>query len=235
MLLAEEGQPEPLGFAGEQNPAMPGGRAALDLLHARVDVPERHRHDRDQATRVGRSPVAQEVVVGLDAGELERVVLDLQELLAAEPGDVGVEHLGPDALAVHVLQAGAGVVRRWMHVLIGGRSAGKRLRPAGKGGDPGGVDLHPIQQPDVETLVVTHHMRDVVAVLGRHPRRPHITWLGDVRVAIDDLVAHGCLPTSHCPLVIRRSRNWPSFACPRCRQRGRERNAAACRWHHSSP
>ena len=192
-----------LRFAGEKDAAMPGRGAALELAHVGVDVPERHRHDGDQPSRVGRRPVTQEVVVGLDADELERVIVDLQEFLAAEAGDVRIEHLRPDAVAIHQLQPGVRVVRGGVHVLVGRRSAGERFGPAGECRDPGRVDLHPVQEPDVDTGVVAHHMRNVVDVAGRHPSGPHVPRLGDVGVAVDDVVAHGRLRFSlRCHSVI---------------------------------
>jgi hypothetical protein len=193
VLLTKVGQPEPLRLAGEQHPAVPGSGAALDLAHARVDVPERHRHDRDEATGIGRRPVAKEVVVDLDADELEGVVTDLQELLASETGHVRVEHLRPDAVAVHQFQARVRVVGRGMHVLVRGRRAGKWRGPAGKCRDPRGIDLDSVEQPDVNAGGVSDHVRNVLDIARRDARGPHVTRLGDVRVAVDDVVAHGRL------------------------------------------
>ena len=104
--LAEVGQPEALRFTGEEDAAVARVEVALDLLDRLVDVPERHGHDREQPACVGRRPVAQEVVVRAHAHELELVVADAEEALAAEAGDVRVEHLRPDADLVHVPRGG---------------------------------------------------------------------------------------------------------------------------------
>ena len=100
------GRPKRHGSPVNSSPRWPVGRAPLDLGHRGVEVPERGGHHRDEPVGVGRGPVAQEVVVGPHADELQLVVAEAEEPLAAEAGHVGVEHLGPDADLVHVGEPG---------------------------------------------------------------------------------------------------------------------------------
>ena len=92
------GSPKRCGSPVKRMPRWPGvERSARPPSTVCVDVPERRGHDRDEPAVVGRRPVAQEVVVRAHAHELELVVGDAEEALAAEAGDVRVEHLRPDA------------------------------------------------------------------------------------------------------------------------------------------
>jgi hypothetical protein len=167
--VAEVGQPEAPRLAGEQQPPMAGARAALDLRDRGVEVPERGGHHGDEPVRVGRRPVAQEVVVGPDAHQLELVVLQPQEPLAAEAGHVGVEHLGPQPDLVHVGQPGVGVVGRGVAVLVGPRPVREGLAPSGGGGGADLVEGLTLEEPLVLAGGGALHLGHVVDVLRRHP------------------------------------------------------------------
>ena len=102
---ARTGSPKRCGSPVNRIPLWPSSMPRSDLGDSQVDVPVRRRHDRDEPARVGRRPVAQEVVVGAHAQDLELGVVDREELLAPEAGDVGVDDLGPRPDRIHVREA----------------------------------------------------------------------------------------------------------------------------------
>ena len=217
--LAEERQPEAVRLAGEEDPAVAGVDVALDLLDRFVDVPERHGHDREQAARVGRRPVAQEVVVRAHAHELELVVGDPQEPLAAEPGDVRVEHLGPDADLVHVPQAGVGVVGRGRALLERLRARGERLGPPRDRGETGAAERDAVEHPDVAAVVVALDVRHVLEVALRHAGGPHVGRLGEMRVRVDDELRHAATVRQSGALVTRAPHEVVGVRVVRCVRR----------------
>ena len=165
----------------------------------------------EQPARVGRGPVAQEVVVRADAHELQLVVADAEEALAAEAGDVRVEHLGPDPDLVHVLEARLGVVRG-----AGGtprRSAG----PAGNGSGQPATAVSPGLLNGVPSSTQTSRPSSLRSTCGTwsryrcgHPSRPHVGRLGDVRVGVDDELRHAATVRQCGEIGIRAQPTWNS-------------------------
>ncbi len=147
-----------------------------------------------QPVGVGRTPLGEKIVVGAHAGELQFGILEIEELLRSEPGDVGVQDLGPDPHLVHVLEALVGVVGGGRAVVVALPGHHLTFGVDAGGGDPHCVDLCALEHPDVPALVVANHMGDVVPPLRRHPGSPHICGLGDVGVGVDDpSIVHGVL------------------------------------------
>ena len=124
------------------------------------------------------------------AHELELVVTDVEEPLAAEAGHVRIEHLRPDPHLVHVAEAGIGVVRGRVALLVGLRAGGERLGPARDRGEPGAAERRAVEHPHVAALVVALDVRHLVEVPRRDPGGPHVGWLGEVRVGVDDELRH---------------------------------------------
>ncbi len=161
---------------------------ALDLAHRGGEIPERRRHDRNQAPRVCAAPFEQEVVVGAHALEHQLRVAEAQEAAGAEAADVRVDHVAPELLLVHPGEAGLRVVHRGRDVLIALAHVGE-----GAGVTRGRVRARHAagliaDEPEVDAVHVAD-VRYAVAPLARDARRPHVGGLGDVRVDVDDAMA----------------------------------------------
>ena len=103
-----EGRPSGYGFSGNVTAKHPLLAAALDLLHAEVDVPERQQRQRDEpALAVAGAPLVDDpVVVRLHAEQREVVVGALVERLTAESGEgVGEADRRFGVVGVHVGEA----------------------------------------------------------------------------------------------------------------------------------
>src|SRR5690606_25555529 len=103
---------ETLRLAGEEDALVTGGGTALDLPRGRLRIPKRRRADRDEAPRIRRDPLEEEIVVRANAREHQLGVAEPEEGLVPEAADVRVERHRPDADLVHVREARRGVVRR---------------------------------------------------------------------------------------------------------------------------
>ena len=187
MGIAEVGQVVELRLPGEQHPPMTRGRAPLHLRHRGRDVPERGRHDREQATRIGAAPLEQEVVVRADARQHQLRVAEPEELLVPEAGHVRIQRLGPDPDRVQVLEPGVGLPRRERDLVHVARRARERLRPARDRGVTNRDQRGAVgEMPGVATgLGVPQEPRPEVAEPRREPGRPDVAGLGHVGVDID--------------------------------------------------
>ncbi len=147
----------------------------------------------DETSRVGRAELLeQEVVVRLDAGEHEVVVVVTEEVthraLRRE------QDLRADAVDVHIGEAGIAVVATGARLVVGDavptelveRHARSRDQPDRIGIAPDG------RQPGVATLVVVHELGRLVLVLRRQPVRPDVRGFENVAVGVDDLVLRHC-------------------------------------------
>ena len=165
--------------------AQPG--APLDLGQRELDVPERYRGDGDEPVGGGRSPVAEKIVVGGHALGHHLPVAKPQEVAVAEPAHVGIQDLGPDALAVHEFQPGVGVVhgRGDLVVGLGDLQRHETVEPGHRviARRPQRLPVHHPGVPPVHPLNMGH----LVVQTGWHPRRPHIRRLGQVGVHVDHL------------------------------------------------
>ena len=117
LLMRERRLLEILRLTRKQNRPMACRLTALDFGYRLRDVPERQRAHREQARRIGARPLGEKVVVRLHARELETVVVHAQKILRAEAADVRIDHLCPNAFAVHVREPRTRVVRRGIEEL----------------------------------------------------------------------------------------------------------------------
>ena len=147
---------------------MPDVSAALDLGCGGLDVPEGGRHHRDEATRIGRDPLDEPVVVGAHAREHELGVVQPEEGLAPEASDVRVEGHRPGADLVHVGEARLGVVGGGRALVQIPGNGGEGLRPARHGGGAhGNLAFLASELPDVDAVVRAHHARRRILELRR--------------------------------------------------------------------
>ena len=200
MRVREVGEPVLLQRRGPQHAAVSHRVAAPQLLDRLREVPERqHREQHEPLGRVG-GELRLVVVVGPHARELQVVVGQGHERVTLERDDVGVQHLGVDAVAVHVRDAGGGVVAGGVGLVEGRRARRRELAPARHAvvadeAAPAVADL-PAQR--AARLVPLHSGRVGAEACG-DPCRPEVGRLGEVRVGIDDTKTgvdgtHGALP-----------------------------------------
>src|SRR5262245_21549578 len=118
MPVADHREAETLRFPREEYATCAQPHTTLELLDGGIDVPERRRHDRQQSPWVSGRPLQQKVIVSRHAEKLELLVVEHQKVLAAETANIGVQHLSPDASAVHVLESFPGVKGAGMNVVV---------------------------------------------------------------------------------------------------------------------
>ena len=128
----------------------------------------------------------QEVVVRLDAGEHEVVVVVAEEV--AHRALRRVEQLGVHAVDVHVLEPGRAVVATGARLLVGDAEPAELVeRHPGRRDEPDRVGLAADRgQPRVAALRVLHELRRLVRVLLGQPVGPDVGRLEDVAVGVDD-------------------------------------------------
>jgi hypothetical protein len=188
MAVVERRLPPNLGLVAREDGLVPEGRAALDLVHPGIDIPEGARHHGDEALRIGAAPLDQEVVVGLHALEHELGIPDLEEGLGPEAAGVGVENLGMDAVVVHQGQTRLGVPGRGRTLVEGHAALGKRAVVAGRGHEAGAhARVLAAHDPDVPALDALE-MGDGIAPFRRQPGGPGVGRLGDVGIGVDGAV-----------------------------------------------
>ena len=90
MGVAEQRQTEPLRLSGEQDSSVAEFGASGDLGHCVIDIPEGRGDYGHESQGVGRDPIQLEVVVGLDTGQHQLAVFQLQEVLRPESSDIGI-------------------------------------------------------------------------------------------------------------------------------------------------
>ena len=105
-LVVVVGEAKLGGVVGQLDGAGPDGGQPLDLGDGVLDVDDRQLVRHDQALRVDGGEVGEVVVER--PGDGPPLVTD--EMEAPEGAQLGVQHLGLDAVAVHVAQAGRGIV-----------------------------------------------------------------------------------------------------------------------------
>ena len=187
MAAAQDGKVMGLRLPRKEDTLVPHLGAAFDLDHRGLDIPERGREDRNEPPRVWRNPIDQEVVVGPHAGQHELRIIEAQKSLAPKATHVGVEGHGPDPDTIHVLEPSGGVVTGLRHFIhVSGRT-GKRLRPAGHGGEAHRHEA--IRVADGPTLglggLVSHDARGHVLVTRRQTTRPEVSGLRHMGIDIN--------------------------------------------------
>ena len=154
---------------------------ALELGDGLVDVDEGHVPETDQAGGRGLRQLHHPVVVAGDDVAAERRVGRVLRDRSAE-----VEHLGVDAVEVHVLEAGLGVVRARSHVLVGEAHSLELLRRAAGGRVEADAarDLR-VDDPEVTLRRRLDAGHAVLEPLGR-VARPEVLRRVHVRVGGDE-------------------------------------------------
>ena len=154
-----------------------------------VDADRRHLREPDEPGRVGRAELfEQEVVVRLDAGEQEVVVVVAEEVAHRALGRE--QDLGPHAVDVHVLEALDAVVATGARLFVGDAEPAELVvRHTRRGDEPDRVGVAADgREPGVAAHGVLHELRRLVLVLLGQPVRPDVGRLEDVAVGVDDAV-----------------------------------------------
>ncbi len=146
-----EGRPEERRDLAEAGGGDAAGGHAAHLGGGQIGVPQRHDHERDEATVGAGAPLVDlPVVVGLHAGEPELLVVHLGERLPAETRHGREAHLGVGPVDVHVLEAGLLVVAALAHVLVGdGRDGDLFARHTDRCGQPRVRDGLVLEHPPI--------------------------------------------------------------------------------------
>ena len=111
---------------------MAGVRGPGHLEQRGIEIPEGQRHQWHIALRRRHLPVDEKVVVCPHTRQNQvQVTHRVQILVHGEDPDVGVEHLGPDAELVQVLDAPDRVEVTWIGVSQAVRMVGGMLMPSG--------------------------------------------------------------------------------------------------------
>ena len=190
VVVDEPGQTDLVVVGGEQDPLWPIVVGPLHLDERRLDVPEREHHHRDEPAGVGRAELGQPVVVGAHALCGERVVHLVQEDVAVEPEDVRIQQLVVDADLVHVGQPLLGVEGGGDGLL---EVVGMRRRVLPPSGLRECADSEQLLRTHVPAVLfaalVESHLGNQVAPLRRHPGRPQVRRLDDVRVDVGHRIA----------------------------------------------
>ena len=165
---------------------MPQTTTAAHFCQGGVEIPERKHGEGDEAIGCDRRELNLVVVVGLNAGELETLVLQRHERMTLEGDHIRVQHLGVNAVGVHMGQPGLGVVAGRIGLLQGRRARGRELAPSRHAvvADQAApaVPHHPT--PRAGGLVEQDAWRVVTKTI-RHTRRPQVDRLGEMRVGVN--------------------------------------------------
>src|SRR5262249_53751749 len=127
----------------------------LDLLQGPSHVPRRQNRARDEATGVGAAPLIDvPVVVGAQVNQRLALVRGLVKLTAVETNTAGEVQRGGDAVDVHVIDAGVGLIDASAQLLQGGRLHAVFLQNASNDGvQADGGHLHPLVFPVVRAVL----------------------------------------------------------------------------------
>ena len=193
MVGVERRQAEFVRRLDERNRLRALGGGAFDLGHRRVDVPERHHHQRDLALGgIGTPLVEDEVVVGADAQLREVLVLGGVKRAAGESAEVREAQLGPGALDVHVLDAVGDVMTPRQHVVVAAWVHAEVARVLARHRVESKVArLLPFVEPGVVAVGELHDARRHVLVLRGQPVKPNARVLDDMVVDGDDSCVFG--------------------------------------------
>ena len=178
-------------------PAHQHDALGAELVHAaqlgdgRLDAETGNVGEPDQPRRIGGGEVLEhEVVVGLEAGQVKIALLVAQEESHRPRG--AEDHLGVDAVGVLLLQPRLALEHPRHDGLVaraGPLDVLRRLARRGVDAERRRLGVAP-ELPGVAALFVLHQLRRIrmAAKLRRHPLRPQIRRLHDVRVRRDQLV-----------------------------------------------
>jgi hypothetical protein len=164
-----------------------------DLLHGRVQVPERHQSHRKEPLARLFLHFCHRRVVGLSNQQRQRAILDLDELVGSEASGIGIDDLCPNAHLVHDPQPRRHVVRpridviplesrfdvpvpeRLLHPVL----LDYRGRPSRSSKNVVAVEI-----PRISTISITHAPRHPFLVFLGYTRRPEIRLLRYVRIGV---------------------------------------------------
>ncbi len=214
------GQPELRGVLGEGHGVAALGRHPAHLGRHDLGIPDGGDGQGDEAARVGAAPVLDvPVVVGLEHGQGQVLVLGAGEELTAELDEGGEAHRAEDPVHVHVPDALVDVVAAGSHLGERGGLDPVLLRwPAHHGVQSHVGDLVALVRPDVDAVVLVDDPRCPVLPLGRDPAVEHVGRLDDVIVDTheDEIFGlHGALPLASPGWApARRRPRWPSILRP---------------------
>ena len=200
-VVAVDARPPELGrVLGEGHGVASLGRHPAHLGRHDLGVPDGGDGQRDEAARVGAAPrLDVPVVVGLQHGERQVLVLRPGEELPAELDERGEAHRSEHAVHVHVPDPLVDVVAAGPHLgERGGLDAVLLGGPSHDGVQPDVGDLVALVGPDVDPAVLVDDPRGAVLPLGRHPALEHVGRLDDMVVDTHEdeiLCVHGAPPS----------------------------------------
>ena len=167
----------------------------LQFLNRCGDVPERNQALWEQPAGAFLLELGDRVVVDGAADVAQFGVLDLDEVLRAETGDVRVHDLLGDAELVEQFQPSLRFGRRLAHLVERGQRnrAVFLLTIVTNHRETGRAKVDIVEHlPALLAFIVDHDVRHCVLVLGRRARGPEVGRLSVVRVDVDDRNAvHG--------------------------------------------
>ena len=118
-LSCTDGSPRRGGNSEKQTARTPERGDPADLVGGQLRVPQWHDHQRDQSPAGRLRPFLDlEVVVGLDAGQRDVLVLGLVERLAAEARERREAQRGLDPVLVHVGEPLGDAPRALAHLVV---------------------------------------------------------------------------------------------------------------------
>ena len=179
----------PCGPARDHHRFEPTRLGLANAIDRGVDPDRRDLGRADQSSGVrGAELVGEEVVVRLDAGEHEVVVLVAEEVADRALG--WEQHLGVDAVLGHVVEPRRAVVATGACFVVRDALPPELVpRHARRGGQPDRIGFGGAgEQPGVAALAVLHQLRRLVPVALGQPVRPDVGRLQDVGVRRDDRV-----------------------------------------------
>ena len=153
--------------AGNHRAAQPCGGRPLDLVDRGVGIDGRDHRQTDEPALARGAEVDEPVVVRADARDLVVAVLRLRE----RHPDRGIQHLGGDAVGVHVLEPHLRVPTAGSQRL-GGVAARPQVvrRLARRAGEPDRERLQSVDDEQVAVGVVLDHVRRPIGERSaRHP------------------------------------------------------------------
>ena len=194
--VGEGWQPVSLGDAGHDDPPMAELRRPGRLVRGGARVPERHVGQRDEPLRRHTRPLDEEVVVGADDVETETLVVDVG-VVVPRHAEVAVQGGDRDPVLVHDLQPLRRVPGRRVDLrqpwelrerVLPAHGIVATLRVDDHGRRAEEPDPVVADEPGLQPRgLVVPDAGDVIApLLGRHPTRPEVGWLRQVRISVDD-------------------------------------------------
>src|ERR1700758_4207410 len=169
--------------SGDDDSPVPDRRRSLGLLGRSIWIPKRDVGQRYEALRRDADPIDQKVVVRSDDLDLERLVVEIAEVVAADT-KIAEQRRYRNTVAVHDFDALGSVPRRRVNV-VARRHVREVLCPPGRVVAPRRLD-HRRSTETADSLIAdepgvaarlwvgTYNRDHIAPLLGRHPTTPQV-------------------------------------------------------------